>query len=225
MTISISGIGWINTEGFGRLKSSKEYKYRSGENIQQLPKHEIFSHPFKNFGRMDTISRVTACAAALALKDAGVEASQENKTDTAIIGTSSEGSLRSDLDYFQDYVQGGRTLSRANLFIYTLPSSPLGEAAIHLGCTGPLLFVSEQKSVFPKMIDMAEEMLLYGEADAVLVGRAEQDAGMYMVLKKSDRAGETFCTLEETRSILSTEADVNFLIHKFTLLRNRKVGS
>ena len=83
-----------------------------------------------------------AGAVALALRDAGIEYSARNKQDTGIIATSGAGSLQSDLDYYADFVKNGRTLSLANLFIYTLPSSPLGEAAIHFGLTGPLLFTS-----------------------------------------------------------------------------------
>jgi len=42
---------------------------------------------------------------------------------------------------FLDYVQAGRKLGRGSLFIYTLPSSPLAEAAIHFGLQGPVLYI------------------------------------------------------------------------------------
>ena len=64
-----------------------------------------------------------------------------------------EGSLQSDLEYFRDYLEGGRTLSRGNLFIYTLPSSPLGEAAIHFGLLGPLLYAASEGNALTAVLD------------------------------------------------------------------------
>jgi len=131
MTISVRGIGWLTKEGYGCVRSELRQAYELGEGAHTLVKRDIFSHPFKNFARLDAISRMTAYAVSLALQDGGIEYSPIRKQDIGIVGTSAEGSLRSDIEYFRDYLESGRTLSRGNLFIYTLPSSPLGEAAIH----------------------------------------------------------------------------------------------
>ncbi len=138
MSISVHGIGWLTKEGYGCIRSELRHAYEVGEGAHTLPKRDIFSHPFKNFGRLDTISKMTAYAVSLALQDAGIEYSPIGKQDIGIVGTNAEGSLRSDIEYFRDYLEGGRTLSRGNLFIYTLPSSPIGEAAIHFGFLGPV---------------------------------------------------------------------------------------
>lgn len=58
-----------------------------------------------------------------------------------LIGTNRAGSLEANRLYFSDYLQAGRVLARGNLFVYTLPSSPLAEAAIHFGFQGPMLYM------------------------------------------------------------------------------------
>ena len=93
MTIAVRGIGWLTKAGYGCIRSGLRHAYENSEGARSLPKRRIFSHPFKNFGRLDGISRMTAYAVALAMQDAGIEYSPEKKQDIGIIGTSSEGSL------------------------------------------------------------------------------------------------------------------------------------
>jgi len=97
---------------------------RAGRRKPFLAKREIFVHPFRNFGRLDRISQLTAYAVALALRDAAIEYAPTVKQDIGIIGTSSEGSLKSDIAYFRDYLDNGRTLARG-----TCSSTPAVEPA------------------------------------------------------------------------------------------------
>ena len=125
MTISVYGIGWLTAAGYGCIGSGVQVSYGPAEGLD-THRQAIFPRPFRNFGRLDDASRMTASVVALALRDAALSPSPTCKQDIGIAGTSREGSLVSDLNYFNDYVENGRTLSRGNLFIYTLPSSPLG---------------------------------------------------------------------------------------------------
>ena len=218
MTITIQGIGWVTPGGFGCIKSRAQHTFQQGERINAIPKQDIFSAPFKNFGRMDTSSRMTAYAVALALRDAGLPYSSAKKQDIGIIGTSSTGSLQSDVDYFKDYLAGGRTLSRANLFIYTLPTSPLGEAAIHFGLVGPLLYASKKDNALGAELDMAAEIIQNGESPTMLVGRAEEDEALYFVVQK-DQGNNTLCGLDIAKTILQSESKFTPLILKFSLLQ------
>ncbi len=177
MSISVHGIGWLTKEGYGCIRSGLQHAYEMGEGAHTLPKRDIFSHPFKNFGRLDTISKMTAFAVSLALQDGGIEYSPTDKQDIGIVGTNCEGSLRSDIEYFRDYLAGGRTLSRGNLFIYTLPSSPLGEAAIHFGLLGPVAYVASENHALTAVLDTAEEMILADEAPAMLAGTVRSGRG------------------------------------------------
>jgi len=223
MSISVYGIGWLTKEGYGCIRSGLQHAYAVGESAHTLPKRDIFSHPFKNFGRLDTISKMTVFGVSLALQDAGIGYSPTGKQDIGIIGTNAEGSLRSDIEYFRDYLESGRTLSRGNLFIYTLPSSPIGEAAIHFGFLGPVLYAVREGNALSAVLDMANEMLVADEAPVMLAGRAEAEEAMFFVIGRErgqDRA--VLCDVAEARSLVETSIDGAGLVRKFLRLAARK---
>jgi 3-oxoacyl-(acyl-carrier-protein) synthase len=223
MTISVHGIGWLTKEGYGCIRSELQQAYETGEGARTLPNRDIFSHPFKNFGRLDTISKMTVFGVSLALQDAGIEYSPNEKQDIGIVGTNAEGSLRSDIGYFQDYLESGRTLSRGNLFIYTLPSSPIGEAAIHFGFLGPVLYAAGESNGLSVVLDMANEMILAGEAPVMLAGKAEADEAMFFLMRRErDRKASVLCDLTEARSLVETGSDVPGLVQKFSRIAARK---
>lgn len=223
MTISLRGIGWLTNREYGCVRMGLRHAYEEGEGIGALQKKGIFSYPVKNFGRFDGISRTTCYAVALALKDAGIVYSSSKKQDIGIIGMNSAGSLKSDIEYFNDYLKSGRTLSRGNLFIYTLPSSPLGEAAIHFGFLGPLLYVADEESSIALLLDAAEEMILSEEAPVMLAGRAEEDEAVFFVLDGNpDNGQDILCDLAGARSIVESNPGVSSLTRKFTLFGKKK---
>jgi 3-oxoacyl-(acyl-carrier-protein) synthase len=219
MTILVRGIGWLTNEGYGCVRTGLRKDYGNAEGEHSLPGKDIFSHPYKNFGRLDNISRMTAYAVALALRDAGIPYGPGKKQDIGIIGTNAEGSLRSDLEYFTDYVRSGRTLGRGNLFIYTLPSSPVGEAAIHFGFLGPLLYAAGRDASLLSVFDTAGEMLLSGETPVMLAGRAEQDEAVFFVLAGNGVPGnDMFCELKDARSIAEASPDVAGMVRKLSVM-------
>jgi 3-oxoacyl-(acyl-carrier-protein) synthase len=223
MSISVYGIGWLAREGYGCIRSGLQHAYETGESVHILPKRGIFSHPFKNFGRLDTISKMTAFGVSLALQDAGIEYTPMGKQNIGIIGTNAEGSLRSDIEYFRDYLASGRTLSRGNLFIYTLPSSPLGEAAIHFGFVGPVLYAAGEGNALSAVLDSANEMILADAAPIMLAGKAEADESIYFVLGQDrGKDGSDLCDLAEARSLVETDPDVSWLIREFPRIAARK---
>ena len=223
MTISVLGIGWLTKEGYGCIRSELRHAYDEGEGAHTLPKKDIFSHPFKNFGRLDTISRMTAFAVSLALQDAGIEYSPLQKQDIGIVGTNAEGSLQSDKEYFRDYLEGGRTLSRGNLFIYTLPSSPIGEAAIHFGLLGPLIYASSEGNALTAVLDMAADMLLANEAPVMLVGKAEADEAVFFVLERDPGQDRSpLSDMAAARILVEANPDVPGLVQKIIGLAPRK---
>ncbi|HEY5503762.1 MAG TPA: beta-ketoacyl synthase N-terminal-like domain-containing protein [Sedimentisphaerales bacterium] len=221
MTFYVRGIGWLTKTGYGSVRLGLHHQFAPGEGIHSLVKLGIFSQPFKNFRRLDVMSRLTVSAVALALQDAGLEYSPADKQDIGIIGTSREGSLKSDVDYFRDFMENGRTLSLANLFIYTLPSSALGEAAIHFGLTGPLLFATGVADSFAEVLDMATEIIVAREAGRMLVGRIEDEEALYLVIdgKQTDNS---LCTLIEMRSIIASARDISDILHQLASLKVKK---
>jgi 3-oxoacyl-[acyl-carrier-protein] synthase II len=223
MKIIVRGIGWLTQEGYGCVRSGLRHAYETDEGVYTLPKKDIFSHPFKNFGRLDTISKMTAYAVSLALQDAGIEYSPLRKQDLGIVGTNAEGSLQSDKEYFRDYLEGGRTLSRGNLFIYTLPSSPIGEAAIHFGLLGPVVYAASENNALAAALDTAGEMLLAGEAPVMLVGKAEADEAVFFVLAMdSGQDRQALCALAAARTLVETNPGVAGLVQNFISIAARK---
>jgi 3-oxoacyl-[acyl-carrier-protein] synthase II len=221
--IVIRGAGWLTREAFGCIRTAERHTYGVGRSLDLLPKDEIFLHPVKNYGRFDAVSRLTCSAVSLALKDAGIEILPSRKQDIGIIGTGSHGSLRSDISYFRDYIDSGRTLSRGNLFIYTLPSSPLGEAAIHFGLLGPVLYVMDRSGSMGSVLDAAEEMVRAGEAGQMLAGQVEEGTALYVVVAAQPEADQGFlCTLDEARSITRSQPIAPGMIDELIMVRNRK---
>lgn len=182
MNISIVAAGWVDLSGFGTLKSDIGHPFTTGETIYSAAKTAVFTRPIRNFGRLDRLSRITLATVALALKDAGIESSSASKVNIGIIGTNATGSLETDCDFFRDYLENGRKLGRANLFIYTLPSSPLGEASIHFGLKGPLLYTACSGNPLETMLSTSAGMIMSGETEMMLAGITSGDEGLYLLL-------------------------------------------
>ncbi len=216
--ISVHGIGWITASGYGTIGSGVCQRLAAGEEMSSLSRRSIFSYPFKNFGRLDAVSRMTTYAVALSLRDAGIEYAPTRKQDIGIIGTSSEGSLASDIAYFRDYVDNGRTLSRGNLFIYTLPSSPLGETAIHFGLVGPLLYVAGEKQSLAAIMDIAADILMAPETYGMLIGQAGEEEALYLVLAPGQES-RALCNFAEARSIVASGRDIAGMVDEFSQLK------
>jgi 3-oxoacyl-(acyl-carrier-protein) synthase len=219
MAIFVRGIGWVSQTGYGCIRTGLNRSFSSAEGCSLL-KQDIFVHPFRNFGRLDKTSKMTAYAVALALRDSGMDYSPGRKQDIGIIGTSREGSLNSDIDYFKDYIENGRTASRGNLFIYTLPSSPLGEAAIHFGFVGPILYAAAKENSIAGILDMAGEMLNGRETATVLAGSSGEQESFYFVLG-AEADGGALCDFAEARSLAESSGNISSLKDNFfSLLKN-----
>ena len=223
MMISVRGIGWLTQDEYGCVVKRQRLSYGEAPGPDALAKKGIFAYPVKNFGRFDRVSRMTCFGVALALSDAGIGYSATRKQDIGIIGTNAEGSLRSDREYYRDYINSGRTLSRGNLFIYTLPSSPVGEAAIHFGFLGPLLYAAGEENSLVPLLDTAEEMILAGEAPVMVAGKAEEDHAVFLVLDgTAGHGGTALCGLSDARSIVEVNPDIAGMVRKFSVLAARK---
>ncbi len=196
--IVVKGIGWIAGGEYGCIRRGERSRLEGGR-IDAASRKGIFRHPFKNFGRLDQLSRMTAAGIALALRDGSTGYSPDRKQDIGIVGTSSAGSLATDLRFFRDYLEGGRKLARGNLFIYTLPSSPLGESAIHFGLLGPLFYLAGGSVPLSTVFETAGDLVLREETEAMLAGAAEEDAALYCLIASASGADEGVCDLSAAR--------------------------
>ena len=220
MKLTVRGIGWLDQGSYGSVRKGLSHPWNPQEGLRSLAKGGVFPRPFKNFGRMDAVSQLTACAVALALQDAGIDCGPEAKADIGILGTAGSGSLVSDLAYFRDYLENGRATSRGNLFVYTLPSSPLGEAAIYYGLTGPLLYLAGERPL-GAALELGGELLSNGETGGVLVGQVFGTAALYFFLGTGE--GEGFlCDLAEARAVVAPEATLAETVGRFSSMQHRK---
>lgn len=219
MVTAILGGGWLTRSGYGTVLGARASLYGPAETLATHARSGIFARPVKNFGRLDRLSRQTVVTVALALADAGLDASPEDKQDIGIIGSNEVGTLETDTAYFKDFVDNGRKLARANLFIYTLPSSPLGEAAIHFGLAGPLLYTVGTGQCFAAAVHQAAEMIAAGEAAMMLAGMTGGDEGVYLLLGAA--AGPRPWRVEELLAGIGHSAELAEII---TSIRSVKRG-
>jgi hypothetical protein len=112
----------------------------------EFKKQNLFHKEFKNFRRLDASSKAVCASIAPILHQKNLYPSKE-KVNIPIFLGSKEGPILSDSSYYDDFLQFGGTAGRANLFVYTLPSSPLGEASVHFGLTGNISFVNSDNTL------------------------------------------------------------------------------
>ena len=156
--IAIRGLGWITDSAYGRLRQGESRSYAGRTTARLVGSVDaLFQRKIENFGRFDPISRMTCYACALALQDAGFSTIEND--DTGIVSVAFTGSLEANRAYFADYAGAGRVLARGNLFVYTLPSSPISEAAIHFGFHGPLFAMVTARDPLGRGLDAARSML------------------------------------------------------------------
>lgn len=170
MAINILGTGWLSRETYGSENLNRSVEYASRTSLSALGKTDgLFAYPVKNFGRFEPVSQRVCYVTALALQDAALEYSKDKNLDIGLLGTDLYGCEQANFNYFNDYIDGGRTMARANLFIYTLPSSPLAEAAVHFGLQGPLLYLRNQDASVDSLLTAAKRMICEGQASMMLV--------------------------------------------------------
>jgi hypothetical protein len=208
--IVIKGIGWIRPTEYGSIIKKLQRNYNDLKSLHSHLQHEsVLKYAIKNFCRFDAASKMTCCSIALALNDAGITYSNHMKHDIGILGTNNDGCFESNLAYFKDYVLGGRIIARGNLFIYSLPSTPMAEAAIYFGFQGPLLYIKFQHHKIPSMLRYAGKMILRGETSKMIAVEATKEKAVCFVLGNKDNAS-TMRVLSLEKLIDGTEKTSDF---------------
>jgi hypothetical protein len=188
--VIIKGLGWITQERYGCLNRKINKELDGRKTLHALLRQEgILAYPVNNFGRFDWDSKITCALVGLALFDAGLTYKEGRKnTRIGLIGTNADGSLESNLKYFRDYIDGGRKLARGNLFIYTLPSSPLAEASIHFGLQGPIFYSAYPHDSLGSLFKTAEGLILRRQAQTMLItARLSDQEGFCAILSSDSR--------------------------------------
>ena len=140
----------------------------------------LVGRPVKYYARMTPETRCCLFAASLVLKHAGWEA---NTIEIGLISAGSDGCFAANGEYFQDYVANGRTLGRGNLFIYTLPTSALGEVAIALSLTGPCMFIQSGDDPVGSLGRIGGQIISDGEAGGMLGLWSDSEAAVCLLIE------------------------------------------
>ena len=139
----------------------------------------LAGRPIKYLQRFTEEARHCVCAASLVLKE---DASGE----IGLLAAGVDRTLAANLYYFRDYVANGRSLGRGNLFLYTLPTSVLGEVAVALTLTGPCLFIHNPADPIGQAVRQAEQMIADGEADQMLVIWSDANAAVCLSVQTGE---------------------------------------
>lgn len=170
-----------------------------GKNISEseFQKDKVFLKEFSNFRRLDSISKTVCSSIALVLQQVDLYPS-EKKYSIPVFFYNPEGTLHSDLHYYSDFIKFNQTAGRANLFIYTLPTSPLGEASVHFGLTGGISYISSEtplKTICENVIDSCDDY-----SEGVLIGIGDyndNDSNALFIYLKNDKSNLRDYSIEE----------------------------
>ncbi|VAX38159.1 hypothetical protein MNBD_UNCLBAC01-584 [hydrothermal vent metagenome] len=213
--ISITGVGWIKEDECGGVFRSYINKYSDKKNLQlMLGDSKILPESIKNFGRFNEITKNVCFSAALALYDAGINPSKDGMF-RGILSTDEEGCLPSNGNYFKDYVTCGRKLARGNMFIYTLPSTPIAEAAMVFGCQGPVMYLTFKENHIALILDQAYMMVAQKEASELLVIKSDQKESICFVVKDiSIDTGKKYLSFEDINSMTRNRVTIAQIINQ-----------
>jgi hypothetical protein len=165
-----------------------------GSNIDEAPldKKRIFPEEAKNSGRLTTMEWAVCAAISAALRSAGILDRGGEKLQAAIYFSSPDASIPADSAYIDDYLAFDETAGRANLFVHTLPSSPLGEASVRFGLTGETIFFADSADVLETMTRAAETAAAIRGKKLFLIGTGR--------LEKNGSASASFSLMADTRN-------------------------
>lgn len=218
--IVLSGAGWILNAQYGVLKKGESSGFDNIKSLySKLQLEGIFSYPVKNFGRFNSISKMTCCLTALSLHDCGIRYSPGHKTSMGIIATNTTGCLYPMIDYFKDYFNAGRKMGRGNLFISVLPSSAISEASIHFGCQGPTLYIGTPEKHIPVMLRTAADMVTENNNKGMLCVYTEETQGACFILQdRKNIRPETALQLDNIIRVMEKSLTLAKIIHNIQTL-------
>jgi len=201
---TVLGIGWLDTGAFGCVRRKERTSFGEQAGVQPPWKDmELLGGPVKNFGRFDAVSRLTCCACALALRDAGIPVEDCRKLDAGLIGTNTGGSIDANRAYFSDYLKAGRKLGSSHLFIYTLPTSPLAESAIHFGLKACNLYIVHPGGGIQKLLDDANLLIADGQAARIMAVKAHSNEAICFLLGPGEVGAGKSLPLGEVRKLVA----------------------
>ena len=199
--INILGGGWITASGFGKLIEKQNFRLNSG--LPKTPKaKEIFSEPLTRYGRFDQYTKLGCAAIALALKDAGINETNEKRPVGVIVSTVYE-CFESDLMFYETSLEDDGFFSSPNLFSYTLPGIVIGESAIYFKLTGPTFTIGDSlKHKGLNALITGLDLLDSGACDTLVAGWLDGSNELMKNLENNDdqQRGAIFLVLSVNKN-------------------------
>lgn len=218
---SISGASYVLTDRCGAIRQGTDLPCTGPRAaVRALEERGVLRTLPRNFGRFDETSLRTFAAVIWACLDAGLPL-DGGKRRIGILGSSPEGALDPMRAFFEDYAgAGGRSSARSNLFVYTLPTTPLAEAALFCGFTGPLLYLYQSADPAGCLLEETTGMVAEARVEAMLAIHAQDREAVCWVVQ--EQAGDPLCPVSPTREQFKTATSVRDLVRVLDRAKNKK---
>jgi len=178
--VMVTGLGWISAVNSGC--GTDKQRPRWDEGTPTIPTSILNSlKGGSRFGRLDLFSQIGVATVGLALQDAGYFQAnrlaaaetdrqlRDNATSIALISSTTSSCNLTDREFYKT-VQNDPGLASPGLFVYTLATSFLGEAALRFSLTGASMAVIEPQPHAGAALALACEELISGDDEVVVTG-------------------------------------------------------
>ncbi len=164
---TLLGGSWISGRNSGTLRQGGR-PVLSAEKCVLPPPSGLFPETPGRYGRFDDYTRLGCAAAAMAVRDAGLE--WPIPASTGIVVSTRFECLQTDLEYYGTTLENEGMFTSPNLFSYTLPGIVLGECAILFKLRGPAFTVGESGEPGFSALETAMDLLQGGMAKMMAAG-------------------------------------------------------
>ncbi len=170
VNVLVTGCGWISAVNSGRGADRQKPIWDVGTpTVPAAILNSLKGGP--RFGRLDLFSRIGVAAVGLALEDAGYfpKTMPTAEASIALISATTSSCGLTDRDFYRT-VHEEPGLASPGLFVYTLATSFLGEAALRFSLTGASLAVIEPLPQADTALKLAVAELITGDDEIVVTG-------------------------------------------------------
>ncbi|HJO93636.1 MAG TPA: hypothetical protein QF753_09575 [Victivallales bacterium] len=214
--IQLDGAAWLVDNIAGTLIKNDIIKYTNYKDLQlKLVDIAILNAKIKNLGRFNNIGKEYCLVSLLALNDASLNSFYtDEKRNIGVIGTDIIAAGEDNKKYFTDYIDSGRSLGRGNMFVYTLPSTPLGEVAIVNKLIGPIIYYNFLKKPLKNLMLQSEILLLDDQYEGMtLLFNDETGKICFVVSKKDSTAPSSKYNFQKLIAAVDKNDDVKSLVN------------
>jgi 3-oxoacyl-[acyl-carrier-protein] synthase II len=150
---------------------TSEYRSKIAAEVKGFDGSNLFGN--REARRMDRFTQFALAAALEALRDSGLEISDESRNRIGVVIGSGIGGIATLFDQMKVFIERGPSRVSPFLVPMMLPDTAAGMIAIQLGVRGPNMAVVTACATGTNAIGEGAEIIRRGQADAVLAGGSE----------------------------------------------------